>query len=173
MRPRKSPLWHRLIVQPGQERVRFFYDAGGQISFLYGEHRGSMPRNSAYFAYGVSLMIDADAHTADALNVYTDGVVQFAFGSSVLADWPARLVASDSSRLRTFLADEVMRDPTSGNEVELDMLTPTRSLTVSGRPLELTALTAWSLDLHLPKPVTKPTGIMGVVHGIGLRGIDS
>lgn len=169
-RPRWEPIWHRIEIQPGETRVRFFNSAAG-TSNMANRQRGYLQAASQFWLYGVSLIPDMGAPASEVQRIYNEGECRILLGGAVANRQANYILGNYASRTlmppsREFLADEVMADPSD----DLAERIPIRSLVISKRPIEIVALEAFSFDMDV-QGIQNPVGVMAVFHGLWLKGL--
>lgn len=173
-RPRRAPLWCRVVIEPGYGIAEFL----GARSYLFNESNRPgpscfLPAETEFHFYGVSLIPDSAADPVEVNRIRDHGVLRFLVGgqigssSSLFAgDFPVRTLVAPS---RDWIGEEVLADP----ENALAARYPLADVRISRRPVVLIPLLSFRFDLCLGQPLTKPTGIMLVCHGVWVYGVTA
>lgn len=179
-RPRKNPLYDRVVVPAGgASHSRFFV---GESKPIWETNLGRplLPEQSHFYWYGVSLVPDARAHPDDVALIYDTGLLSVSFGNTRLLDLPGRVVMDDMPTIQTQDGEEEQQrvaweaqsvlnpDP---RFTRLRNEGPVRDLTLSGRPIEIHALQDVRIELDVEPGIQRDTGVMLVMFGILLRAI--
>lgn len=177
-RARRYPLWHRIVLQPNDQVVRFFGSSSvpdpGDTN-LPGQG-GSMPAATAFLLFGISLVPDRSARPGDVGRVRDHGRVRFLVGAqsasppnrptTIGAEFPDRTLIPPSREWAA--GDQILAHP----DAEFDFV-PMAPLMVNGEPVCLPPLLCFHFDLWLEPglgQVGRPTGLMLVCHGIWAHG---